>query len=406
MTEKSKLMDAVLTACRTELGRIYSGWNLAFAWLPLHISDEISFGTDGNQLYVSDSIVAAFADSPAAVRRGYLHTLLHCLLLHIAPPGRADREKWDLACDILVEKEIDKLHQSRLQTENPVRDAVIAGIPEQELTVQDVMGLLEIISFSTEELKAAFQFDDHCLWWDGISSDTIQKWQSLQFGGSTPGSGQRGQSSGGIWEDFTLLTPDPRDYRPLLRKYMVPGEEMETDDESFDYIYYDLGIRQYGNLPLLEPLEYREVYRLDEIVIAIDTSSSCDEGTVRRFLQETFAILTSQETFFRRMNVIFMQCDCCLQDCVAIHSREEWLNYAWNVKIHGRGGTDFRPVFREIEVLRKQGKLKKPRALLYFTDGDGAYPSEPPDYETVFILAGKTIHPELLPHWARIREVL
>ena len=165
-------------------------------------------------------------------------------------------------------------------------------------------------------------------------------------------------------------------------------------------------MRQYGNLPLLEPLEYREVTRLDELVIAIDTSSSCDEETVSRFLREAYAILTAQENFFRRMNVIFFQCDCCLQDMARIRSREEWLNYAWNVKIHGRGGTDFRPVFREIERLRKEGILKKPRALLYFTDGDGAYPSEPPDYETVFILAGKTIHPELLPPWAVIKEVL
>lgn len=406
MMDTTKVADAVMTACRTELGRIYPGWNLAFAWLPVQLSDDVFFGTDGNQLYVANSIVTAFADSPAAVRRGYLHTLLHCLFLHIAPSGRAERRAWDLACDILVEKEIEKLHPPRLQTENALRDTVLAMLPEEEIPVPKMAALLKELPFAYEQLHAAFCFDDHRLWWAGMSPDTVEKWQSLQSGGRTPGKGHRGQETDGIWETFSLLAPDPRDYRPLLRKYMIPGEEIETDDESFDYIYYDLGIREYGNLPLLEPLEYREVYRLDEIVIAIDTSSSCNEETVRRFLQETFAILTSQETFFRRMNVVFMQCDCCLQDCVVIHSREEWLNYAWNVKVYGRGGTDFRPVFREIEVLRKQGKLKKPRALLYFTDGDGACPSEPPDYETVFVLAGETIHPELLPNWALIREVL
>lgn len=404
--KKEKLIVPVLSACRTELRRIFPGWDLAFAWLSPEISEDIRFGTDGTRLYGSPEIVPMYAEFPERVRRGYLHTMLHCLFLHIAPPVGADRERWDLACDILVEREISRLKQSRLQTEDPRRDAILKQLSGKDWTVSEMLKLIDHLPHSLNELKALFAFDDHQLWWDGVSPDVTRKWRSLQTGSGSDGRGNRGQISTGLWEDFTLLKPDPRDYRPLLRKYMVPGEVLETDDESFDYIYYDFGMRQYGNLPLLEPLEYREVNRLDELVIAIDTSSSCDEATVSRFLQETFSILTSQENFFRRMNVVFMQCDCCLQDCVVIRSREEWLHYAWNVKIHGRTGTDFRPVFREIETLRHNGTLKKPKALLYFTDGDGAWPTEPPDYETVFILAGKHIHPELLPRWAIIREVL
>ena len=404
--KKEKLIVPVLSACRTELMRLYPGWDLVFAWLSPEISQDISFGTDGHCLYAASDIVPLYAEFPERVRRGYLHTLLHCLLLHISPPVGADRDGWDLACDILVEREISRLNHPRLQTDDSRRDDVLKQLPEKDYTVPEMLRLLHRLPYSPAELKPLFAFDDHRFWWDGVSLDVIRKWRSLQTGSGSGGRGSRGQTSDGIWEDFTLLKPDPRDYRPLLRKYMVPGEVLETDDESFDYIYYDFGMRQYGNLPLLEPLEYREVNRLDELLIAIDTSSSCDGSTVSRFLQETFSILTSQENFFRRMNVVFMQCDCCLQDCVVIRSREEWLQYAWNVKIHGRTGTDFRPVFREIETLRHNGTLKKPRALLYFTDGDGAWPTEAPDYETVFILAGKNVHPELLPRWAVIREVL
>lgn len=403
---KRELLEAVLSVCRTELCRSNPGWNLAFAWLPYQISDDIIFGTDGNSLFLSEQLLPVYASSPAQIRRGYLHTMLHCLLLHISPPAGVERESWNLACDILVEREIEQLTQPGLQIANPVRTAVMALLPEETISVADMIAELNRLPFSHAELQKAFAFDNHCLWWEGISPDTVQRWKSIQSGNGSLGRGQRGLTSCGIWENFKLLKSDPRDYRLLLRRFMVPGEEIEIDDESFDYIYYDLGIRQYGNLPLLEPLEYREVYRLDELVIAIDTSSSCDEATVSRFLQETFAIMSTQENFFRRMKVVFLQCDCCLQDCVVVHSKEEWQSYARDVKIHGRGGTDFRPVFREIEALRKQGKLKKPRALLYFTDGDGIYPSDSPDYETVFILAGKKIHPELLPDWAVIREVL
>lgn len=400
--KKEDLQLAVLNACRTELCAQYPGLNLAFAWLPYAPG---SFtGTDGRRLYASDSILSVYADSPAVMRRRYLHILLHCLFLHILPPAGVERDAWNLACDIAVERQIEKL--ALPGSVNPVRDRVLAVLPAAAESVVQILAELEKIPYSQEELTAAFYFDDHRLWWEPKSEETIQNWKSLQGGSGTFGSGIRGTSGGSDTEEFTMLHYDPRDYRPMLRRYMIPGEEAELDEESFDYIYYDIGMRQYDRTPFLEPLESREVWRLDELVIAIDTSSSCDAETVSRFLRESYGILTSQENFFRRMNVIFLQCDCVIQDRVRIHSREEWQDYIWKVQIHGRGGTDFRPVFREIEAMRNRGILKKPRALLYFTDGDGACPSEPPDYETVFILAGKTIHPELLPRWAVIKEVL
>ena len=94
--------------------------------------------------------------------------------------------------------------------------------------------------------------------------------------------------------------------------------------ESFDPVQYQFGMEHYGNIPLIEPLEYREVHRLSELVIAIDTSGSCDVETVTQFLQETYAILSDQENFFRKMKVYLIQCDCCIEQVQVIHSREEW----------------------------------------------------------------------------------
>ena len=153
-------------------------------------------------------------------------------------------------------------------------------------------------------------------------------------------------------------------------------------------------------MPLLEPLEYKEVRRLDALAIAIDTSASCDLELVRRFLRETYGIFSSQENFFRKMKVVFFQCDCCLQDKALVTSWQEWEDYGKKLKIKGRGGTDFTPVFREIQAMRDRHEFPKPRALLFFTDGDGYYPQKP-DYETVFVLAGPQKHPELVPKWAK-----
>ena len=79
-------------------------------------------------------------------------------------------------------------------------------------------------------------------------------------------------------------------------------------------------MEQYGNLPLIEPLEYKEVNRLEELVIAIDTSGSCSREMVRRFLGETYQILSTRENFFNKMKVYIVQCDCCIQWYQVLHS--------------------------------------------------------------------------------------
>lgn len=126
------------------------------------------------------------------------------------------------------------------------------------------------------------------------------------------------------------------DYRKFLQRFTFPREEVELDTESFDYIFYNFGMEQYGSMPLIEPLEYKEVRRLEELVIAIDTSGSCSREVVSRFLSETYAILSRQENFFRRMKVYFIQCDCLIQDVALIRNREDWL--AYEKKIRSVGG--------------------------------------------------------------------
>ena len=81
--------------------------------------------------------------------------------------------------------------------------------------------------------------------------------------------------------------------------FAFPREEIQLDEDSFDYIFI-IWNEQYGNLPLIEPLEYKEVNRLEELVIAIDTSGSCSKELVRRFLGETYQILSTRENFLRK----------------------------------------------------------------------------------------------------------
>ena len=75
---------------------------------------------------------------------------------------------------------------------------------------------------------------------------------------------------------------------------------MRINDDEYDYIFYTYGLRQYKNMPLIEPLEYKEVKRIREFVIAIDTSGSTSGELVQRFMQKTYNILKIHgELFFK-----------------------------------------------------------------------------------------------------------
>lgn len=139
---------------------------------------------------------------------------------------------------------------------------------------------------------------------------------------------------------------------------------------------------------------------MEELVIAIDTSGSCSSETVQQFLAETYSILSNRENFFHKMKVYIIQCDCCIQDVVVIHSEEEWKNYSRNIRIQGRGGTDFRPVFAYVQEQRQKKELKDLKALIYFTDGDGIYPRSAPEYRCAFVFLEQTQKMDLVPPWA------
>ena len=77
-------------------------------------------------------------------------------------------------------------------------------------------------------------------------------------------------------------------------------ETMQVDMDAFDYIYYDYGLRTYGNMPLIEPLETKEIKKIQEFVIVIDTSMSCSGDLVKKFLSQTYQVLSESESFSLR----------------------------------------------------------------------------------------------------------
>ena len=212
---------------------------------------------------------------------------------------------------------------------------------------------------------------------------------------------QRGSQAGSLQRQLALENRERYDYTAFLRKFAVLGEHMQLNDDEFDQIFYTYGLKLYGNLPLIEPLETREVKRVREFVIAIDTSASTSGALVEKFLRHTWEVLSGEESFFRKFHLRIVQCDAEVQQSVAVTSRQEFEDYMKSFTAKGLGGTDFRPVFRHVDELLRQGEFTRLRGLIYFTDGEGVYPARKPDYETafVFVQSPDGAAPEV-PAWA------
>ena len=214
-----------------------------------------------------------------------------------------------------------------------------------------------------------------------------------------------GDEDSALFQNLKAVNRERYDYAAFLRKFAVMGETMSVNDDEFDYIFYSYGMQLFGKMPLIQPLEYKENYRVREFVLAIDTSASTSGDLVQKFIQKTYNLLKQEESFFQKINLHIIQCDEEIQEDVKITSREEFDRYLKTMKLHGFGNTDFRPVFTYIETLRKAREFTNLKGLIYFTDGDGTFPEKKPDYNTAFVFVEEDDELPDVPPWA-IRLVL
>ena len=210
----------------------------------------------------------------------------------------------------------------------------------------------------------------------------------------------RGQSMPGLISDLEQIAMPPVDYRDFLRQFAISGEVMRLSEDEFDYVFYMLGLELYGNLPLIEPVEYREDKRIKEFVIVIDTSGSVQGELIRKFIATTFDILSSTESFHQKVHVRIIQCDAKVQSDDIITSLDQMKEWNRTMKILGCGGTDYRPAFQYVNDLIAAGEFEDLGGLVYFTDGWGKYPETAPGYKTAFCFYDENYRLDIVPPWA------
>ncbi len=373
-----------------------------------------TFGTDGETLYYNeDWLISAFQNHRVIINRLYLHELLHCLFCHVWNGKKRNRRLWNLASDIVVESVIDDLYQKAVYLRPKSRRVECYHLLKEYKKVfaaEAVYHILENTSLPAGMIGAMeqeFRLDDHSFWEDGQTRNGMpnrqRQWEELRRKMQTEMelvSKEAASEAGSLLEQLQVENRERYDYKAFLRKFSVLKEEMQTDADSFDYIFYHYGMETYGNMPLIEPLETKEVKKIQDFVIVIDTSMSCKGDLVRHFLEETYSVLSESESFFRRIHVHLIQCDDRIQEDQVIHDNQEMEAYLRDFTIKGQGGTDFRPPFLYVEKLRQMGAFTNLRGLLYFTDGYGIFPVKMPPYDTAFVFMKDDYRDVDVPPWA------
>ncbi len=428
--------SSILRAARDELYLGMRFLDVALSSFSYQMDGSIhGFGTDGRVMYFQPQMLGGlYKENRILVNRGYLHMVFHCIFRHFAWRGagrnigagysagenNADSEKTieerlrDLSCDIAVEHIIDGMNYRSIRFSRSLLRRETYRLLEKEgktLNAQRVYKILSGWNLSEKDfvnLEQEFRTDDH-KYWESKKPDQkpnpmlSRKWGEINDGIETDletFSQEAGEHDGDFLEQIKTENRSKYDYREFLRKFAVFHEEMAVDDDSFDYNFYTYGLRLYGNMPLIEPLESKEVKKVEEFVVVIDTSMSCSGELVRKFLEETYGVLSENESFFTKINVHIIQCDEKVHTDKKITSQEEMKDYMEHLELYGDGGTDFRPAFEWVDRLLEQHEFHNLKGLIYFTDGFGIYPQKMPPYKTAFVFMQDNYRDVDVPVWA------
>lgn len=366
---------------------------------------------DGSVIYYDPVyVIHMYKKEPSGIARCYLHMLMHCIFNHSYHYEKVDQVLWDISADMAVENAILDLGLPGFATKRDDKRKEELSHWRQRLdilTAERIYHYLKENPLEDEDLSSLgilFRRDLHIAWQKAETIELTQaQWQKIservktELKSFSEGKTEKNQS---IVDNLEEATREHYDYSAFLRRFCVMGEDIQINDDEFDYVYYTYGLQLYGNMPLVEPLEYKDINKIKEFVVAIDTSASCRGEIVQAFLRKTYDILKSSENFFRKVNIHIIQCDSQIQSDTKITCDDDFEAFMKHGKIEGFGSTDFRPVFSYVNQCIEEKEFENLKGLIYFTDGYGIFPEQMPSYDTAFVFLDDDYGQPPIPPWA------
>lgn len=410
-----------------------------------------TWATDGSVVYYKPQhVLRRYADRDTSVAHDIMHVVLHCVFRHMFVEEIINQRLWNLACDIAVEAIIASLNfRNLIDGRETMRGGIVEEVINIEgaITAEKVYRILCDRAYSDDDLyfmEEAFYVDEHH-WFahskknanvgeqdgegdgdrDGDDQEEgdqgtqkpggdqeanpyerlEQEWEeaakNVETGLETLyGRSERGIETGDLLQALKTVNRQHYDYKAFLRGFTTLGEQMQLNDEEFDVVFYTYGLDRYGDMPLIEPLEHKEVKRLRDIALVLDTSGSVSGELLQHLFERTFDLIMSESNTFKRFRIHLIQCDTQVKEDLLLQSREDLERAVETFTFKGLGGTDFTAAFSYVDELVAAGEFVNFKGLICFTDGRAKFPATMPAYRSAFVFLTDDYDDQAVPPWA------
>jgi len=403
-------IETKLSAARTQLILDKPFLGALVLRLPLVEGDSSwckSTFTDMKKLYYNAEFIAQL--KPLETQFVLAHEALHCALSHFARRQHRVRHRWDLACDyainpILVREGLtpppnimlmwdyegmsaEEIYPLLSDNENDAQNELGQDNSEGEQEQGEESDQGE--GKNTESQKLTSQQQDDGRQSKGqtaeqgkqtpdgkqeqpppeLNNDEVQsltaQWQQ-RMAGAAQQAMQAGKLSQAMLRLVDHLLQPQLPWRMLLARYM-------TATAKEDYNYSRPSSRR-GEPAIFPRLRSNQV----NVIAAIDVSGSITTSELKEFLSEINQIKAQI-----RARVSLIACDARI-DPDGPWEYEPWEEFALPKTFSGGGGTDFNPVF---EWISTQDLI--PDLLVYFTDAEGSFPEQQPNFPVIWLVKGR-----------------
>ena len=338
--------------------------------------------TDGRTVFINPNFFNPL--SPAEQDGLLLHEVLHAALLHIPRRNARDKQRWNIAADIVINGMI-------LKQGMQLPKGGMVNHDMENFSSEEVYELLE----RSAEPQPSLQFGDLLEGepgegeGDGQGKDgegPLGQDRSAQLEGHWRNAMQQarvveqsfmpGAMPAGLERELRNLDAAQLDWRSYLWRYLV---RTPTDFADFDRRFVGRGL-------YLETLSGENV----RVAVAVDTSGSIANAQIQTFVSEVQGILQAYP---------HLRCDLYYADA-ELHGPFELAPSGPIPTPIGGGGTDFKPFFARVGD--DQDPLA-PNVCIYLTDGYGDFPALPPTIPTLWVVTPGGLDTEQFPFGEAVR---
>ena len=321
--------------------------------------------TDGRTIFINPN--PFFAMSRAEQEGVLLHEVLHAALLHVPRTQGRERERWNIAADIVVNGIL--LQEGYSLPEGAVIDDKLA-----KYGVEEVYDLLRFkrrrqqksLSPEQADLLAERPSDappspgDEQQTSAAMQADAAEHWQNaVEQASVMVESTMHGTMPAYLERELGQIQPSRLDWQHYLWRYLV---QTPVDFKGFDRRFVGQGM-------YLDDLSGERV----RVLLAVDTSGSIVKRQLQDFVSEVQGILGAYP---------HLHCELFYADA-KLYGPQKLLPHGPIPPAQGGGGTNFQPFF---EYITEAYDLFTPTVAVYLTDGFGRFPRTPPPYPTLWVV--------------------